>query len=149
MAVGAPKYDVGIVYGADATTALQQWLWDISMVTTGTSFGVRYPGVGMMPGGSDVSGPTGLKFKQVAALGEGWREQLSGFYDTASYVEVRRAERALERSMLRPQRGSNASPDAESVQRPLLEPSVDFYGPVALPRGATASGPSKLLASMG
>ncbi|CAK0894338.1 unnamed protein product, partial [Prorocentrum cordatum] len=82
---GSKCYNVGIIYGADAIVGLQQWIADAIDALTGTGFGTRFAGAGTLPGGSAAFGKTGIRFRQISALGPDWLQKLTGFYNTASY----------------------------------------------------------------
>eukprot|EP00429_Kryptoperidinium_foliaceum_P070093 CAMPEP_0176070066 /NCGR_PEP_ID=MMETSP0120_2-20121206/34986_1 /TAXON_ID=160619 /ORGANISM="Kryptoperidinium foliaceum, Strain CCMP 1326" /LENGTH=617 /DNA_ID=CAMNT_0017403705 /DNA_START=1 /DNA_END=1852 /DNA_ORIENTATION=- len=123
------RYEVGVVYGADALVGLQQWIGDSIDAYTGYGFGSRFPGEGTLPGGSSATGETGVKFVQVSALGDEWLDQVDGFYDVANYLQAQRIDRGLEDAMAQFLAKENKSVDT-SVERAALFPTVDIYGPL-------------------
>lgn len=129
------RFNVGLTYGADAMVSMQQWVADTIYDLTGTGFGTREAGMGTLPGGSESSGSTGIVFKQIAALGEDWKQQFAGYYDTASYREAERAEDVLETSLKRYEKNEEGSVHTE-IPEPKILPTIDFYGPFKLRREA-------------
>lgn len=127
------RYNVGLTYGADAMVSMQQWVADTIYDLTGTGFGTREAGMGTLPGGSESAGSTGIVFKQIAALGEEWEELFAGYYATASYKEAQRAENLLESSLKRFEKKEEGAVETE-IPEPKVLPTVDFYGPLKLPK---------------
>jgi len=132
MPDGHQRFNVGIDYGADVMVSMQQWIADTIFSITGTGFGTRFPGLGTLPGGSSSSGNTGVHFKQIPALGADWRDQLRGFYHVGSYNEAEQAMLALTKAMHHfEEEGPLVSRD--EIVEPLVFPTIDIYGPFALP----------------
>ena len=63
------RFDVGVEYGADVMVSMKQWLGDGISSLTGHGFGADFPGVSNMPGDS------GVKFRQISALGDDWEQK--------------------------------------------------------------------------
>jgi len=132
------RYNVGVVYGADALVGLQQWIADTLDSFTGYGFGSRLPGESTLPGGSPVTGTTGVKFAQVNALGEDWFDKVSGFYDVNDYIQAQKIDRSLNDAMKRFLHTEDLPP-TDQARRASLFPTVDIYGPLAIPSRADDS----------
>lgn len=127
-------YDVGLVYGSDAVVALQAWISGAIDSFTGTGFGARVPGDGTLPGGSSFNGPTGIRFRQISALGDAWMEMISGFYVTSSYLEAERMYALLNKTAAKLEKSgdlpfANYVEEADEVK---ICPTIDIYGPFKL-----------------
>eukprot|EP00929_Paragymnodinium_shiwhaense_P057768 TRINITY_DN28920_c0_g1_i2.p1 TRINITY_DN28920_c0_g1~~TRINITY_DN28920_c0_g1_i2.p1 ORF type:complete len:407 (-),score=54.27 TRINITY_DN28920_c0_g1_i2:513-1733(-) len=126
-------YNVGIVYGADALIALQQWLSEAIKAITGNAFGTHVAGVNTMPAGSEATGATGVGFHQVSALGSNWFDKLDGFYNTANFMVAGRVQNRLENA-LENFTALHQVALRNKVSEVMAEPTVDIYGPLPLPR---------------
>jgi len=137
------RYDVGLVYGADALMSLTQHVTDTvdSFIynVTGLGFGGHFPGQNTLPGGSTATGQSGVRFSQINALGDDWLDQISGYFDVAPYLQANKIAHVLEESLDGFVKKEGASSGLGwSADHAGLHPTVDFYGPIAIGGRAAA-----------